>query len=156
MSNTWFYAVQDVTCAFGPIDLKADASATGGITITPDRPIWREEAGIDGQVCRVRDSRFSGTVQVEVPVVSAAHTAMLRWVTLDAFTGQGTNLFQLTDPNTAINWTSPAYIEGPPQHAYAGDLTNAVWTLRCPFLVAVSVPGLGPRAQNLVSDALDG
>lgn len=154
MRQTWTYSVGAVTSFFGVIALSSDATTDGGITISPDEPLWREISGVDGQVIRVRASRFSATVRVEVPVSSQAHAELLRWAAVDALTGDGTSLFSLTDPNSGITWNSLGYIEGIPEHAYRGVMSTAVWSIKCPFMVAVSALAT-PRVQQAVSDAFD-
>lgn len=141
-ANTWEYSSSRVECRFGALDLLSDADPNSGVTIEPLTPVWREVLGCDGEVVRVRTSRFRCRVTVSLSQSCAAYASLLNLATADAVTGVGVRPFTFVDIDTGVTFVSPiSYIEGIPTHQSAAVSGFSSWAFLCPYMSPAAVIG---------------
>lgn len=142
MNQTWTYSNARMRLVFGVLDLTPDLEPGSGVTVTPDRPIWRTIEGVDGQFVMARDSRFSATVSASISVHSETHARLIQAVSVDAVTGLGPRPLALVEPDTGVSYACPyARIEGPPAVDYTSAASYATWNFLCPIMAVSSLVG---------------
>lgn len=141
LRNVWEYSTTQIEARFGTIDLLADTDPGAGVSITPLEPIWTERPGCDGEVVRVRASRFRANVEASISSASRAHASLMAHAALDAISGAGPRPFFLLDRNSGVSYVSPlAYLTSIPPVSYRDVASYATWTISCPYLTVAVVP----------------
>lgn len=140
--DVWQYSSNRIECRFGALDLIRAADPNAGVLIEPLTDVWREVLGCDGEVIRVRVSRFQARVTVSISQSSAANQSLLQNTVVDAVSGLGVRPFSFIDLDAGVSFVSPtAYIVSVPTMQFAGANGFANWVFSCPYLTPAALPG---------------
>ena len=106
------------------------------LSVKRDEASFTDEAGVDGEVVRVRKHDKRATVELTLMQSSSSNDVLAASLEVDETIGSGVGAFMVKDLNgTTLLSSANAWVSKQPDGDFGKDATARVWTIRCERLV---------------------